>query len=230
MDEIQKVNPRAESLKRAREAKAAKRIAAASQPMSVEPQVPLDEGIEQQAAARQAARTPVRGQAGEVLGRNGERLSRSHTNVGDSFDVPLHMIPKDWDYQWNSVSVHGNADIVREQSHQMYTNGWRPVPAERHAGILVPPNAKGDILRGGMRLEERPLVLSQQARAEDIRLAKKQISDRNESLKLAGVRKGMPDGFEMNQRYRGTGGDIRMSIDKGLDIPAPSHTLADPGE
>ena len=78
---------------------------------------------------------------------------------------------------------------------------------------------------------ERPKSLSDEARAEDIRLAKQLISDRNESLKLSGMRKNMGDGFEMGNKYRGTGGDIRMSIDRSLDVPSPpSHELAEPGE
>jgi hypothetical protein len=81
-----------------------------------------------------------------------------------------------------------------------------------------------------MRLEERPEEMGNQARAEELRLAKQLISDRNESLKLSGLRKSMGDGFEMGKQYRGTGGDIRMSIDRALDAPAPSHKLAEPGE
>ena len=77
-------------------------------------------------------------------------------------------------------------------------------------------------------LMERPTSLSDEARAEDVRLAKQLISDRNESLKLSGMKKNMGDGFEMGAKYRGTGGDIRMSIDRALDAPAPSHQLADP--
>lgn len=90
----------------------------------------------------------------------------------------------------------------------------------------MPVGHKGSIIRGGQMLMERPKSLSDEARAEDIRMAKQQISDRNESLKLAGVKKGMADGFEMGGKYRGTGGDVRMSIDRALDIAPPSHELA----
>ena len=79
-------------------------------------------------------------------------------------------------------------------------------------------------------LMERPKVLCDEARAEDVRVAKQQISDRNESLKLSGVRKNLAEGFEMGAKYRGTGGDIRMSIDRALDVPSPEHKLAEPGE
>jgi hypothetical protein len=201
---------------RTKEGRAA-RAAAAGQP-SAEP--------------AQRTRAPVREPSrGGVVGRDGEILSRKRTAGIDPFDIPPEIVPQGWCYQWNVVSVVGNADVVMDQGMSMYENGWRPVPAERHPGRFVPSGTKGQILRGGQRLEERPLVLTEEAREEEIRTAKRLISDRNDSLKLSGVKNSMPDGFEMAQRkYRGTGGDIRMSIDRGLDIPQPEHKLAEPGD
>ena len=125
------------------------------------------------------------------------------------------------------MSVAGNSEVVADYSLMMHQNAWRPVPAERYAGTLLPANAKGAIIRGGQRLEERPQTLTDEARAEDIGNARQLISDRNESLKLSQTKRSMPDGFEMGGKYRGTGGDIRMSIDRALDVPRPSHTLAE---
>jgi hypothetical protein len=190
------------------------------------------QGVASPAEPVAAARAiPVRSNGRtEFIGRGGEVLTRGNLHSHDQFDVPNSMIPKGWEYQWNTVSVTGNNDIARDQMQYMYQSGWRSVPAERHAGILIQPGAKGEIVRGGMRLEERPEEMGNQARAEELRLAKQLISDRNESLKLSGLRKSMGDGFEMGKQYRGTGGDIRMSIDRALDAPAPSHKLAEPGE
>jgi len=173
------------------------------------------------AAARTATRGEIRTRPDgriEVTGRDGEVLSRTRTQVGDIFDIPKDMIPKGWSYQWNSVSVAGNSEILLDQNHMMHQNGWRPVPAERYAGTLVPKGSKGNIIRGQQMLMERPTVLTEEAQAEDIRNARQLISDRNESLKLAGVKKDLGDGFEMNGKYRGTGGGIRMQIDKSLDV------------
>lgn len=223
-DEIVKTaRPGASSaqLQKMRDAKAAKK---ASAPARLHKQDDDDEG--QVAAGR------VHADTGRVaaLGRDGELLSRSVTLAVDEFDIPKHKWPKGWDYQWNTISVHGNADIAASMFNHMQQQGWRSVPAERYAGSLLPKSAKGAILRKGMILEERPTTLGDEARLEDLRNARKLISDRNESLKLAGVKANMPDGFEMSGKYKGTGGDIRMSIDKGLDIPTPSHTLANPGD
>ena len=176
---------------------------------------------------REPVRRTVREDEGEVLGRNGEVLSRKRVGGVDPFHIPPEIVPKGWDYQWNVVSVTGNTEIVLDQGLGMYENGWRPVPAERHPGLFIARGKRGDIIRGGQRLEERPLALTQRARAEDLRNARQLITDRNDSLKLSGVKKSMPDGFDMSQRYRNTGANVNISIDKALDIPSPSYEVAE---
>lgn len=173
------------------------------------------------------SRTPVRAGRIEAIGRDNEVLSRRRTSTGDIFDIPKDLIPKGWEYQWCAVSVVGNTEILLDQNLMFAENGWRSVPSDRYPGKFMPAGHKGSIIRGGQMLMERPSSLSDEARADDIRAAKQLISDRNESLKLSGVRKQMGDGFEMSGKYRGTGGNIRMSIDRALDVPAPQHTLAD---
>ncbi len=214
---------------RAAKAKATKE-ANAAQAAAQKPVRQHKQEEEQEAAGRPSAQ--MNGDTGrvEAMGRDGEVLSRSQIYVTDSFEIARNQWPKGWDYQWNTISVHGNSDVARDQMNFMQSQGWRAVPAERYAGTLLPRGAKGAIVRGGVILEERPTALGDEARLEDLRNAKKLISDRNESLKLAGVKAAMPDGFEMGGKYKGTGGDIRMSIDKGLDIPAASYTLANPGD
>ena len=182
-------------------------------------------GRQTRGRTREATRSPT-----VIRGRDGEVLSRTRSGTADPFDIPADLIPPGWDYQWNVVTVTGNSDVCLDQGMGMYENGWRAVPAERHPGRFVARGTKGEIIRGGQRLEERPMQLTVDAKAEDHRNARQLLSDRNESLKLSGVSKAMPDGFEMNSRRRGTGGNIRLSIDPALDIEAPSHTLAGPGD
>ncbi len=216
--------------KAAREAKAAAKAIAAAQEPPKPARQHKQEDDEPEAAAKGGSKLQSKNGRVEAMGRDGEVLSRAQVYVTDAFEIPRDEWPKGWDYQWNIISVHGNADIARDQNGLMYAQGWRSVPAERYAGTRLPKSAKGSIIRGGVILEERPTSLGDEARAEDYRNARKLISDRNESLKLAGVKASMPDGFEMGGKYKGTGGDIRMSIDKALDVPAPSHTLAKDGE
>lgn len=190
------------------------------------------------ATSRDPAREPSRGGPITVEGHNGEVLSRKRKTGIDIFAIDPRIVPAGWTYQWNVVSVVGNADIVLDQSLGMYENGWRPVPAQRHPGMFVAHGTTGQIIRGGQRLEERPIELTKEARRDEIRDAKQQITDNNDSLKLSGVRNGLPAGFEMG-RQRGTGMSGRISIDKGVfadddgniaEAPRPSYDLAEPGE
>jgi hypothetical protein len=187
----------------------------------IEQEIMIDDGPEESAAARTQTRSAARTNASgriEVSGRDGEVLSRTRTHVGDIFEIPGDMIPPGWDYQWNSVSIAGNSDIILDQNHMMHQNGWRPVPASRYQGTLVPKGATGSIIRGQQMLMERPLILSQEARAEDLRNAEALINDRNESLKLTKVKSQLPEGLEMSRKYRGSGGGMKMAIDKSLDV------------
>lgn len=172
-------------------------------------------------------RDPMRAASGriQVTGRDGEILTRRRTTVGDIFHVPLELIPEGWTYQWVAVKVVGNEQILLDYNLMMTENGWRPVPADRYPGRFMPAGFKGAIVRGDQILMERPLALTQEAQIEDIRNAKQLISDRNESLKLTRVRSSLPEGFAMSNRYRGTGGQMHMSIDRAFDAPVPHHIL-----
>jgi hypothetical protein len=207
-DEIEKTEtPKMTAAERMAKARAARDANRAAQAV-------LDDNVvEAPSRTRPVARTRSDGRL-EVTGHNGEILSRTRTQVGDSFEVPKSLWPVGWSYQWNSISVNGDSECVRETNNHMHLNGWRAVPAERDAGVLMPKGAKGSIIRGQQLLMERPTVLNDEALAEDVRNAKQLIADRNESLKLAGVKKGMPDGFSLSDRASG----VRIQIDKSLDV------------
>jgi hypothetical protein len=173
---------------------------------------------------REATRVPGRSRI-EVRGRDGEVLSRRRESGIDPFHIDPSIIPDGWEYQWNAISVTGNQDVLADQNLLMAENGWRPVPSDRHAGRYMPAGHRGAIIRGGQRLEERPKALSDEARNEDLRAANQLVSDRNEALQLTAMKSRLPDGFEMSRKYRGAGGDVRISIDKGDDIPRPQHDI-----
>lgn len=182
--------------------------------------------------AREPSREPSRDGA-VILGRNGEQLSRSkRADSGDPFHVPPEFMEPGWDYQWITETVVNSPDAAMRHRLNMITNGWRAVPHSRMPGVYGPEGASGAILIEGQGLYERPMKLSEDARAEDIEKAKRQLRDRDEALMggKAAMRQAMQNGFSMENRYRGTGGQLRMNIDPALDIPAPQHTLAEPGE
>jgi len=225
-DPVKKMTP-AERMAKARsvrDANRAKRMAAPQEAAPEEAPAPIirqskkapiikDEVSPARTQTRQSARTRSDGRV-EVVGHNGEVLSRTRVQVGDIFEIPPSAIPPGWSYQWNAVSVAGNSDILLDQTHMMYQNGWRPVPAERYAGTLVPKGSTGNIVRGQQLLMERPLALTEEARAEDVRNARQLLSDRNEALKLTGMKNQMSEGFKM----RGDHSGARIQIDKSMDV------------
>ena len=169
---------------------------------------------------------------GEYRGRNGEVLTRSRKSGIDPFDIPKGFVPPGWEYQWCAVASLGNKEIVRTMNIEFQQNGWRPVEASRHKGYFMPENEAGPIIVRDQMLMERPTEMCEDARNEDKRNAIQQMRDRDQSLMggKANLQGAMRDGIEMGPKYRGTGGNLRMSIDPALDVPMPSHKLAEPGE
>lgn len=200
--------------------------------------LPIDPVESPAPATRSATRAPTRrGSAtrarslerGQALGRNGEVLTRKVTTDGDQFTIPDACKEAGWDYQWLSERIYNSSDIVRRHNHQMYQTGWRPVLATgRWNGVFGPPSDTGHIQVGDCGLYERPMTLTEEAKDEEVRKARQQMKDRDQSLMggKANVRGSMHGGIEMGGKYRGTGGDIRMSIDPALDAEAPKPTYA----
>jgi len=176
-------------------------------------------------STRETVRVTSRRGAMVVTGRNGEQLTRRRTQVGDPYDVPLNEIPDGWAYQWNPVTIHGEEQIRQQNMH--YANGWRAVDASRHPGRWLKPGATGDIIVEGLRLEERPEELNDEALREETHKARQQVRDQTDSLRLS---KKLPEGFNAGQKYRGTGADVRMTIDRSLEIPPSDYQPADDNE
>lgn len=181
-------------------------------------------------ATRQSTREPTRDanridpRAGAmvVVGRNGEQLTRRRAAIGDQYYVPPREIPDGWSYQWNQVTIY-NEEQVQAQN-QMYENGWRPVPASRHPGRWTKPGYEGAIVVDGLRLEERPIELTNEALVEGTDKARAQVRNQSEALMLS---KKMPEGFAAGGKYRGTGAQVRMQIDRSMDIAPGGYLEAD---
>lgn len=143
---------------------------------------------------RETMREPVRARGKkEVVGRDGKVLSRKRGSNVDQFHVPEHIIPEGWSYEWKTETIYGQENT----SHMMacYENGWTPVMSETHPGMFMPNDYKGPIRRGGMILCERPIELTNEARAEEEEAARALVQAQKEQLGLA-----MPDGFNNSHR------------------------------
>src|SRR5438132_1334222 len=105
MDEIQKSTPTPAQLRmaKARAVRDANRAQRAVQPA----EAPAAADDIQRAGGRTPLRSGSNGRV-EVVGRNGEVLSRSRIQGVDPFEVPAHLIPNGWEYQWNPVTITGN--------------------------------------------------------------------------------------------------------------------------
>jgi hypothetical protein len=168
--------------------------------------------------------TPRRG-AMVAEGRNGEVLTRRRTQVGDPYHVPPNEIPDGWSYQWNPVTVTGKEVI--DMQNVMYENGWRPVPASRHQGRWTKPGHTGDIIVEGLRLEERPEALTEEALQEGEQKARQLIRDQSDILKLS---KKMPEGFTMankGQQQRIRAGGINIQVDRSMEIAPGGYETAE---
>ncbi len=168
---------------------------------------------------RELAREPSRGNA-TVVGRNGEELTRMRPEAGGDLYEKVKCADPEWTYQWNAVSALGKE--MDEQELQMLANGWRPVPASRHPGIYSAPGYEGQIVVKGLRLEERPKRLTEEAEYEDRMRAQKQTRDQTDALRLTQAK--LP-GADVGARGNRVAIDVNPRFT--ADIPRPQHMLDD---
>lgn len=157
-------------------------------------------------------------------GRDGQALTRKRTVNSDVFHIPDDIVPNGWVYQWNPVEVLNKPLSAVESSIAlaMEENGWRPVPAGRHMGRYMPAgtSAGAAIIRDGLRLDERPAILQEEAKAEEHAKAVQQMRDQHQILSLGSK---MPAGFSRDnaklQRMERAG--TSRTIAPAPDIPRP---------
>lgn len=168
---------------------------------------------------REMAREPSRGNA-RVMGRDGEELVRMRPESGGDLYEKVKCPDPEYTYQWNAVSALGKE--MDEQQLQMWANGWRPVPASRHPGIYTSPGFEGQIVVKGLRLEERPKTLTEEAMYEDHMRAQKQTRDQTDALRLTQAK--LP-GAEVGAR----GNRVKVDVSRAYtaDIPRPQHMTED---
>lgn len=183
------------------------------------------------APTRSGNREPIREapRNGVWIGRGGEQLTRNHTNVADPFAVPVELKEHGWDYQWNSVSVVGNTEVIMSIDNMMQDNGWRPVPADRpgFAKRFGTPKSGNAIIIGGLRLDERPMSMSEAAKDDEYGRAVGQMRERDAALtggkvalrqSLEGQELGIVGG------YKGRRTGTRMGFDR--EAPQPAYQIA----
>lgn len=137
-----------------------------------------------------------------------------HNNGGmdegtDKYYIDPAIIPDGWSYEWKRVALLGKEDPSYEVN--LTRGGWEPVPASRHPELMP----KGDyqtIDLDGMRLMERPLVITDKAREREKRLAKQQVQVKEQQLN-----QGPAGTFDRDNKGKSMV-NIKKSIEK-MEIP-----------
>lgn len=129
-------------------------------------------------------RAPIHG--ARVRGHREQRHETSHgeprrirrrksTAVEDIYYIPVEEIPEGSSYEWKRWSVVGAEDPF--YIAQMREQGWEPVDPRRHPTWVPPGYSLPHIIKGGMILMERPIELTEEARAEQRVLARQQVRE-----------------------------------------------------
>ena len=139
---------------------------------TTDPKAPRANRIGRPQTARLRA-TPVRQEAQrqEPLQREG-RLKRNRKRTDDKFYVSKEIIPTGVSYEWKSAKCWG-ADM-RDHMTNLLDNNWKPVPHDRHPGLVVE--------KEGMILMERPDYLTIEAHMEDYNIAMDQVQGVGNSI------------------------------------------------
>ena len=106
--------------------------------------------------------------------------SSSDEDGADKFYFDPKIIPDGWSYEWKTFTVLGKENPSYQVA--MARKGWEAVPCSRHPE-LMPIGHKGETIeREGMILMERPLEITNEAKARDLRTARAQVRGKEEQL------------------------------------------------
>jgi len=148
--------------------------------------------------------------------RAAKRAAELRENRDDSYDgtdeyyIDPSVIPDGWSYEWKRKFVLNQEDI----SHTMALKraGWEEVPTSRHPEMMAVGSQEPFIIRKGMILMERPLEITNEARAKLQREAREAVRGKEEQLNAAA-----PGQFERQNKS-----DSLVKVKKSFEaIPIP---------
>lgn len=139
----------------------------------------LEEAVTPRPAMR-ATRTDTRDAGREPVHVAKRTRRRKSTITENLFDIPIDEIPEGSSYEWKRHSVNGQEDPF--YLAQLREQGWEPVNPKLHPSWLPPGYNQPHIIKGGQILMERPLSLTQEARAENRQLARRQMREAEQRL------------------------------------------------
>jgi len=146
--------------------------------------LPTDvQGIAEPSVARPALRSmreDMRDAGREPVHAQKRTRRRKNTVTEDIYYIPLDEIPEGSSYEWKRWAVNGMEDPF--YIAQMRDQGWEPVDPKKHPSWLPPGYSQPHIIKGGQILMERPVELTEEARAEGRQLARRQIREAEQRL------------------------------------------------
>lgn len=122
----------------------------------------------------------------KIYNRSGQEVTLRVRGDEDIFDLGRLGVtpPPGWTYEWKTKTIK-NWEWVDHQV-ALAQNGWEPVPASRHDGLIMPRGYNGNIERGGQILMERDERLTAMARAAEKKAAWEPVK---QSRQMAGMMK-----------------------------------------
>lgn len=136
--------------------------------------------VEARAANRSSGRTDrasPRRDATEFLDADGQPIRRRVNREANPFDIPKKDQKPGWDYAWWPIRVQGE-QVDPSYVVEIREGGWRPVEPKDFPNLVPPGWDKKFIERGAQVLYTRPMHLSEESKAEDVRIAENQRFDK----------------------------------------------------
>jgi hypothetical protein len=104
-------------------------------------------------------------------------VTRETRVSGTEFDIPMRGRRTGWDYCWWPTHIMGQ-EIDPSSTVEIQHGGWIPVPASHFPGQVPRGWARPTIDRQGQRMYMRPMRLTEEALAEQKKLAYEQKASR----------------------------------------------------
>lgn len=132
--------------------------------------------------AQHTSRTDEREAPREAAHEPARRRRRKSAINEDIFYIPMDEVPEGSSYEWKRWTVCGLEDPFYIST--MRGQGWEPVDPKRHPNWVPSGYKEPYIIKGGQILMERPIELTEEARAESRSLSKRQVREAEQRLGL----------------------------------------------
>lgn len=159
--------------------------------------------------AQRAARTDERDAGRETPHQPARRRRRKAVAHEDIFYIPVDEIPEGSSYEWKRWSNVGLEDPF--YIAQLREQGWEPVDPKKHPNWVPPGYSQPHIIKGGQILMERPIELTEEARAENRQLARRQMREAEQRL-------GMTPKDTLTREHKDLGNRVVKEIGRMIPI------------